>query len=252
MPTSPDYSIRRFQIDGHDLGYPTEFRGGCSSIGVFAVSASRANELIADSGFTVAELAPGKALLSLTCVHYSDSDFGAYEEIALAFFVNKAGAKWRLPYMSNCLDLLQGKVASYTWRLPVTTALARDAGIKMWGFPKTVENIDFSRDAGRANFFWRSGDDTVLSYSVADKGSREPDAFTTSVYSVYEKKHRVSYLTQSYHESSYQLRGAKLRLGSHAISDELRSLGLKTRPLLAVWNGRLAFTMSAPERIYDW
>jgi hypothetical protein len=252
MPTSPDYSIRRFQIDGHDLGYPTEFRDGCSSMGVFVVSASRANELIADSGFTVAEVAPGKALLSLICVHYTGSDCGAYEEIALAFFVNKAGAKWRLPYASSWLDVMRGKVASHAWRLPVTTALARDAGIQMWGFPKTLEDIDYRREAERASFCWHSGDDMVLSYSVAAKGKRQPDAFTTSVYSVYEDKHRVSYLTQSYRESSYQLHGAELRLGSHAIADELRSLGLSSRPLLAVWNGRLAFTMSAPERIYDW
>jgi hypothetical protein len=86
MSDKPDNSTRRFEIEGQNLGYPTSFRGGSSSMGLFVVPASVANALIYDSGFQVAKIAPGRASLVLSCVHYTDSDCGAYNEIALSFY----------------------------------------------------------------------------------------------------------------------------------------------------------------------
>lgn len=252
MPAAPDHSTRHFQIDGRELVYPTDFRDGSSCMGLFLVDAARANQLIADSGFTVAQMVPGKAILSLNCVHYTDSDCGSYEEIALAFFVDREGRGLRLPFISNWYDLLRSGIASYTWRLPVTTVLARDAGIEMWGFPKVLAEIDYQCSDERANFCWRSDGETVLRYALPARGTRQPDTFTAPVYSVFEQEHHVSYLTQSYRNTGYHLRGAELQLGAHPVADELRSLGLPRRPLLAVWNGHLAFKMSAPERLYGW
>lgn len=252
MTTTVDHSARRFNIDGRELGYPTDFRDGSSCMGLFLVDANRADELIASSGFKTARVAPGKALFSLIGVHYTDSDCGSYEELALAFFVEKSGKDLRLPWLSNWFDLLRNGVASYTWRLPVTTVLARDAGIDMWGFPKTLETIDFSCSANRASFDWLNNGQRVLRYSMPAGGSRQPATITSPVYSVFEGSHHVSYLTQSYRDTSYLMRGVELELGDHPIADELRSLGLPRRPLLALWNGHVAFKMSAPERLYDW
>ncbi len=252
MPTAPDHSIRTFQIDGRELVYPTCFRDGCSSIGLFVVNARRANELIADSGFKVAQIAPGKALLSLNCVHYADSDCGSYQEISLAFFVDKEGVGWRLPYLANWYDILRSNVASYSWRVPVSTKLARDAGIKLWGFPRSLEDIEFRRHGGSASFSWGSGEDGVLQYSVPARGNRQPATFTSPVYSIFEGEHHVSYMTQSYRDSAYHVRGVELKLGEHPVADELRGLGMSRRPLVALWNSHLAFKMSAPERLYDW
>lgn len=253
MPTALDHSTRRFQIDGEELAYPTDFRDGSSCMGLFLVDADCADELIAESKFKVARVTPGKGLLSLICVHYTDSDCGSYEEIALAFFVDKEGTGWRMPYLGNWVDLIRSGVASYTWRLPVTTVLARDAGIEMWGFPKTLADIEYQCRDSRAGFCWRSDGETVLRFSVPARGKRLPDTFTSSVYSVFENEHHVSYLTQSYRDTAYHLLGGvELQLGAHPVADELRTLGLPRRPLLAAWNGHVAFKMSAPERLYDW
>lgn len=253
MPTAPDHSTRQFRIDGRELSYPTDFRDGSSCMGLFLVDADRADELILESGFKVARVSPGKGLLSLICVHYTDSDCGSYEEIALAFFVDKEGGGWRVPFLGNWYDLLRSGVASYTWRLPVTTVLSRDAGIEMWGFPKTLETIEYQCLDRRASFCWRSGEEVVLRFSVPASGRRQPDTFTSPVYSVFEGEHHVSYLTQSYRDTGYHLfGGVEIQLGAHPVADELRGLGLPRRPLAAAWNGHVAFKMSAPERLYDW
>ena len=244
-----DNSQRRFELEGVELSYPTDFRDGSSSMGIFSVSSKAANNIIKDSGFRVAEIAPGKAALSLICVHYTDTDCGVYEEIALAFFVEPTGKQKRLriPYLSTWIDIIKGQVASYTWCLPVNSTLARDCGIFMWGFPKTLETIDYSLVAGRTESSWMVDDQLVLRFSVKAEGDKNSGPVVPPVYSIFEGRPHVSYLKQQYSRSAYHGRDGRLELGNHPIADTLRSLGLPKKPLITGWNGHLEFEMSHPE-----
>ena len=149
--TDHDHRARRYEIEGRDLGYPTRFRDGASAAGLFVVRSRVANELIADSGFRVAEIAPGRALLVLTGVHYTDTDCGDYEETAQAFFVEPLGRRAQIPYLSTWSDVVRGRVTSFTWKLQVTTTLSRDCGLRMWGYPKTLGDIAYERSPERAS-----------------------------------------------------------------------------------------------------
>lgn len=244
-----DAGRHSFSIEGRTLGYPTEFRDGCSAGGLFAVRSRVADELIADSGFRVAEIAPGRAILALTCVHYTDSDCGRYEEIAQAFFVEPADGSGGVPYLRTWLDIARGRVASFTWKLQVTTPLSQQAGIRMWGFPKTIEAIDFERSDEEALASLRMDDREALRFSVPARGNRKPASVTTPVYSVFEGVQQVSRLSQVYRDVGYFPGGGRLELGAGPLADALRALGLPRRPLLATWNGHLTFHMSAPRKL---
>ena len=240
---------RTFDIEGRRLGYPTEFRDGCSAAGLFAVKSSLANEHIADSGFELAQIAPGRGILVLTGVHYTDTDCGAYDETAMAFFVRRQGATLRVPYASTWVDILRGNTASFAWKLQVTTPLSRDAGILMWGFPKTIEDIRFKRAKGRATFGLRMDGQYVFEYTVRAKGSMAPEPVTSAVYSNWQGAPHVSHLTQTYRDAAYRPAGGWLELGPHPLADTLRALGVARRPLLAGWAGHLSLRMSAPEKL---
>ena len=237
---------QRFDIEGNSLFYPTEFRKGSSSGGIFLVPARVANEFIADSGFEVARAAPGRAIFSLSCVHYTDTDCGAYDEIAMAFFVNPKGKCLGFPYFQVWRDLAAGQLPTYTWKLPVSSTLARDAGRFMWGFPKTVEEIDFEDSGGHASFTLRMSGQEVLKYSVASIGTSSPAPVSSPVYSNFAGRPHVSFLTQRYEDSSFKFRGGELTLGNHPVADALRALKLGKTPLLSSWMGKLHFDMSAP------
>lgn len=238
---------RRFDIDGKNLGYPTLFHDGCSGMGLFLVNAKRANQIIADSGFKVAEIFPGKAVCNIVCVHYTDSECGVYEEIALNFMVQPFHGKGGV--LSTWSNLRSGNIASYTWRLPVSSVLARDAGIFMWGFPKTIEDLSYQQNNQQATFSWHDADKLVLRYTLKASGSRQPEELSPPVYSIYEGAPHISFLTQQYKNVGYHFRGGELELGEHPIADELRSLGLGPKPLFAVWNGGFNFSMSHPEKL---
>jgi hypothetical protein len=119
----------------------------------------------------------------------------------------------------------------------------------MWGFPKTLEAIEFARSGGRATFTLRKGEKEVLRFSVTAKGRRHQRPAATPVYSIFEGTPHVSHLTQEFRDAGLRFGAGQLRLGDHPIAEELRSLGLPRRPLVAAWMGHLAFEMSAPEKL---
>ena len=237
---------RRFEIEGRTLRYPTDFRDGCSLVSMFLVPTRAADEQIAASGFTAAEVAPGRTIATVVGVHYTDTDCGAYDEVAWGVMVKPIGDRRRVPYGATVADILRGRVASYTWRLAVSTTLSRDAGLRMWGYPKTVEDLRFERSGGQASMAWHDGETEVMRLSVPDTGTRTPKRISPPVYSVLDGRQVVGNLTQSSTEVGYHRSGASIRLGAHPIADELRRLGLPKRPILATWNGHLTFRMSAP------
>jgi len=232
-------SQRRFEIEGRSLGYPALFQDASSAVGLFAVPSKAAQALIRESGFEVAEIWPGRAIFSLSCVNYRESDCGAYNEIAMGFFVKKqAGSQGGVPYLGTWLDILRDRAATYVWKLPVTTRLANDAGILMCEL--TGE---------RATFALHMGGREVLRYSVRARGKGRRPRSASAVYSVFEGAPHVTQLAHEDRDAGFQLGGGRLQLGDHPLAQELRGLGLPHRPLVASWIGRIHLDVGAPEKL---
>lgn len=248
MSSKTLHAGRRFNIEGNDLGYPTLFHDGSTSVGMFVVSSKVANELIAASGFTAAEIAPGKAVMSLAGVHYTDTECGSYEEIGCAFFVNNIAGKPLIPYLGIWMNILRGKQPSFTWYLPVTEKSALECGIQMWGYPKTIEDIHHSKIDGRTVTTLHRDGEEVLRYSVSNHGLKTLKPIASPVYSIFEGKPHIGYLTQYLSQAGYG-RDGELLLSEHALVEPLRRLGLPKKPLISGHMGKLRFSMSAPECI---
>lgn len=225
---------------GHQLAYPTEFRDGSSIMGLFVVPTSAARSRLAGTGFTPAEIAPGRTVLSLACVHYTDTDCGNYDEVAMALFVNSPG------YLRTLRRIASGSIGAHSWRLAVTSEASRRCGLEMWGFPKTLEDLRWEVSGGTASMSWHDGDVEVLRFSVPATGSRTPATISPPVYSLMDGKPHIGFLTQRSSGVGYHRRGVSLSLGDHPVAHELREIGLPRAPLVGVWNDHLHFTMSAP------
>jgi hypothetical protein len=242
-------SARRFEIEGRTLGFPAQFQDASSALGLFLVPSRAADALISESGFELAQVAPGRAVFSLSCVHYRESDCGSYREISMAFFVKKKGSANGIPYLGNWLEIARDRSATYVWKLPVTSRLANDAGILMWGLPKTIEEIEFEVSGERATFDLFMEGRKVLSYSVRAVGKRSQPRGTSAVYSIFEGAPHVTHLSHEYRDMGVRFGGGDLRLGDHPVAEQLRGLGLPRRPLIASWIGRLALEVGAPEKL---
>jgi hypothetical protein len=129
-------------IQGREVRLPVVVRDAVSGAATYMVSAAAAARLIPDA-FEPIQPWPGRALCSIAAIQYRDNDLGDYNEVSIAFFVRERGGARGLPYLGTIADVLRGRVATYIRYLPVDQSFTYEAGRTIWGFPKTVERIEF-------------------------------------------------------------------------------------------------------------
>jgi hypothetical protein len=237
----------RVEIQGRTVTLPVEVRDASAGTALYTVDAHVARRLLPGNEVDVVELWPGRALLSIGCIDYRDNDLGDYDEISIAFFVRERGQRRGLPLLGGLLDLLRGTLATAIHRLPVNQAFTCEAGRRIWGFPKTVDDI--RTEGGRAVCTWAREGRPVFRFSVPRGGKRRMPERALETYTWIEGvAHRTAF-TSGAEGMGVRLGGAELELGTHPIADELRALGLPRRALLTMWMERMHGRFEAPEKL---
>ena len=171
------------------------------------VPADAAQRLIDDTGLRIAKVPMGRAILSLAFVRYEDSDLGAYHELGVAFYVR--GPRGRGVYIHH---------------LPVDQEFTLAAGREIWGYPKFLAEIALEEADDGATCTLRHDGADVLEITV-QRGLLPLPQPSLRTYTHLDDTLRVTEW-RSRGAARAQLWGASVRLGSHPIADELRSLGL--------------------------
>jgi hypothetical protein len=232
----------RFMILGREVRLPVLVRDADALMAYYLVSAAAAQRLVEPSGLDVAEVLPGRALCTIGTMNYRDNDLGQYYEIAVTFYVRERSHK-PLPLIGTMLDFRNGRIGSYIHQLPVNGEFTCAAGNEIWGFPKTVCDIQLSTRDGRQTTVWNKDGQHILTHTLVMPRSSTMRSVSQTSYAF---RNGVLYKTPT--EMRVEGVGAKffggadLELGTHAIAAELRSLGLPKRALLTTyvpkWSGR--------------
>lgn len=243
--TSPSY-----QIQGRTVTFPVEVRDASGAIAAFLVPSRAAGRLV-DTAFEIVEFLPGRTLFMLGCIDYKDNDLGDYNEVAMNFFVRQKGAARGLPYLGAWKAMGSGALPSYSWKMPVNQSFTRDAGALIWGFPKTVERIDFDTGTeGRFHGLLEMDGQKVFEIDMPRGGSKSRPVSAGLAYSTIEGVPHQTSFTQQISELGVSLgRSVELSLGSHPVADDLRSLGLPKKPLMTTWTGKLTMRFEPPAKL---
>jgi len=224
-----------FVIQGREVRLPVIVRDAASATATYLISAAAARRLIPGSSFEPIEVWPGKTLCSIGAIQYRDNDLGDYNEVSIAFFVRERGARQGVPYLGAIIDFLRSRVAVFIRHLPVNQSFTCEAGRTIWGFPKTVEQIDFAIEGERARCTLTMNGQHVLTFASRRGGTRHLPDTTMATYSLIDGvAHKTSFHSAADGVGFFRS-GTELTLGTHPIADELRSLGLPKRPLMAMW-----------------
>jgi hypothetical protein len=236
----------QYVFQGRSVTLPVVVRDASSIAATYLVSSPVARGLLPDAALDVVELLPGRALLSLACIDYRDNDLGDYNEISVALFVRERRAPAGLLYVSTALQLVRNRIATYIVALPVNQSFTCDAGRGIWGFPKTVQEIDFEeRGAERSCRLVMDGQH-VLSMTAPRGGTRTlPDASMTTYSMIDGVLHRTTFVSGAT-GVGIRLGGAQVRLGDHPLSRTLQALGLPKRPMMSVWMEHMHGRFEAP------
>ena len=239
MNAMPAASERSYMIQGREVHLPVVVRDASSGAATYAVSSAAARRLVPGDQLELVEVWPGKALFTLAVIQYRDNDLGDYNEVSIAFFVRERGSASKFPYLASVADFLRGRVATYIRHLPVDQSFTCEAGRTIWGFPKTVERIDFVPGDTRATCALHMDGAHVLTLSVPRGGTRRLADLMMTTYSFIDGVAHKTAFSSGGDGVGFHLGGADLTLGTHPIADELRSLGLPKRALMTMWMERM-------------
>jgi hypothetical protein len=203
------------------------------------VSSRVAQSLLPGPELEIAEVLPGRGLLSIACIDYRDNDLGDYNEVSVAFFVRRRGARKIVPYFGAALDGMRGRLPTHILHLPVNQRFTCEAGRVIWGFPKTLDEIDFDTSGDRALCIWNDQGQNVLKLSLPIGGRREFPEQALCTYSYIGGVLHETRFVSGAMDFGVRLGGAEIELGAHPIADQLRSLGLPKPALMSVWMGKM-------------
>jgi hypothetical protein len=237
-----------YPIQGRTVTMPCVVRDACSATATWLVSSRAAQALLPGSDLEIAEVLPGRGLLSIACIDYRDNDLGDYNEVSIAFFVRKRGDRKGVPYLGAAADMMRGLLPTHIIHLPVNQSFTCEAGQTIWGFPKTVDEIDFDTSGDRARCVWSKDGQRVLDLSLPTGGRRDFPEQVLCTYTYIDGVLHKTPFVSSAEGLGVRVGGAEIQLGAHPIADELRSLGLPKPALMSMWMDKMRGRFDAAER----
>lgn len=216
---------------------PSIVRDASSGVAMFMVPRDAAQRLVARDAFEVVEMAPGETQLVLGFVDYRDNDLGDYDEVMIVFMVRPRGTN--------------EPEGTYIYKLPVNQSFTCEAGSKIWGFPKTVDEIDIGYEESRATCRLVMSGQHVFTLGiprvVIEDGQPDIEMVT---YTHIDGPHAVPFTSGGKGMAvNIGSEGVELTLGSHRIADELRALGLPKPALMSTWTEHMTGSFGAPRRL---
>ena len=225
-----------YEIQGRKVTLPCIVRDAGSGNAMYAVPVEAAQKILPGDAFEVVETAPGQTQLILAVIDYRDNDLGDYGEVGIIFMVRPKGA-------------LADTAGTFIYKLPVDQSFTCEAGCTIWGFPKTVEKIDFRYADDAATCRLDMDGQHVLTLTVP-RGAAEPTEPVEAGTRTYTYRDGVPHETPfstggrgtAVHPGGVSAGAAvKLELGDHPIADELRSLGLPAAtPIMSTWTEHMS------------
>jgi len=212
-----------YELQGRTVRLPCEVRDASSGTAMYLVDAAEAQRLVPEP-FEVLEAAPGLTRLSLLMVDYRDNDLGDYHEVGVVFFVKPRGAG-------------DDRAGTYIHQLPVDQSFTCEAGVRIWGFPKSVQEIELRYADASATCRLVMDGRQVFTLTVPRGGSDEtPDTPSTGYTLIGGAPHANEFVRGGSGEQTVPGgEGVTLELGDHALAEELRKLGLPKEPVLSNW-----------------
>jgi hypothetical protein len=197
----------------------------------FPAPAARVQKLLPSSKLKPLLIMPGVSMVSLTAMEYRRiADVEPYNEFSIAVPVQYDPAV-NVPGLPVLFYPLYSpgwyrKFGMYIHHLPVTTQVARDFGVEVWGYPKIVAEIGFE-DAGtmrRCRLRAGGKDIVVLDVQKLATKAQYIDLYTYTVKD--GRLLRTFVQTQGEYGITRLPGGASCQLGDHPLAEELKSLGM--------------------------
>ena len=208
-----------YDADGRQYQLPILYRQLDCFMTIYTADWHAARAVIPSLRLNPVKVWPGRTIVGFMAYNYLDTDIGPYGEFGVGM---------------PCTCVHQGKrfYGFFVQRLPVTTEIALDYGVRFWGYPKFVSEMEFKNEPDAHSLKLTQGGNLILNLHVPKGGFGLPWAMPTNTFTIRDNeiiytKIKVQAMTRA------TVNGlARLELGDHPMSREIASFRLGARPLL--------------------
>jgi hypothetical protein len=236
---------RPVTVAGYEVVTPAFYSDYSQISAVWVTPLDRIRELLPSRRLHPLRLTPRRGVTVIVAYEYRDTTLGPYNEVAVGFpvTVDKKAA------VLAGLRRFQAEGGSiFIWQMPVTTAIARDTGVEVAGYPKYLADIDITDEARLATCRLAEGNRHILTLRLRHRKSREQQQ-RMRYEPVTVKGDRLlrgmSVTNFRSSRMSFTGRGVELELGDHPLADQLRHLELG-RVIMASYAPAVQSVLSPP------
>jgi hypothetical protein len=168
---------------------------------------------------------PWHSVIAISAFEHRNTDIGPYNELGISVPVSLSGPT-RL--FTGSLWPAPAEPDVYIVHLPVTTEIARDAGIEFGGYPKFLAGIEFSQTGDWVTCRVSEGAKHILTLSVQPGSFRPASRLREHFVNVRNGRLVRSLMINDEHEesSSNDPKHVRLEIGDHPIGRQLKELPL--------------------------
>ena len=214
---------------------PIEYRGTRAFMAAFPARVDKVRKILPTPLLKPVLITPFTAICGIVVFRYENTTIGPYNELAVLFPVLYRPIL-NVPILPA---LLEGKLKNfgyYIWHLPVTTRIAYDAGVEIWGYPKFVGEISWEENGGFRSTLKKDGEEvlTLVVGKSARRAGLKEETLSFTTFSVKEGKLlRTVIPAQGKIRYSRWNRSGRVTFGATDLSREIESV-LKSNTSLEV------------------
>ena len=211
-------------VAGYDGPSPAFYYDYSQTAVALATPLERIRELLPSPRLYPLRLTPRSGVTVIGVYEYRDTDIGPYNEVVIGFPVT---VDRNAPVLTELRRFQVHGGSLFVWQLPVTTAIARDIGVELAGYPKFLADIGISDEAGLVTSWAAEGDRHLLTLRLPHRPPRRREVRVRAM-PVTVKGDRLlrsaSIARVSREAVAYDGRGVELELGDHPVAEGLRRL----------------------------
>ncbi|NMP33384.1 acetoacetate decarboxylase family protein [Thalassotalea sp. M1531] len=125
-----------------DYLFPTFYGDVSCAIGIFLCDFDKAKKRLPSEKMTPVKMPGNKALITISCYEYKNVlGVAPYNEIAMTIPI-QVEPKFNPPLLPLLLEKQFSRFGYHVFHMPVTSLENQIRGLKIWGLPKVVDDID--------------------------------------------------------------------------------------------------------------
>lgn len=200
---------------------------------VYTASTSKIKKYLPHHDMQPVELSPGRCLVGFSAFEYRETDIGPYNEFGISILIS--WGKKSVPLFGVLKSAFKRIYSAYIWHLPVTTEIAYYGGVEIYGYPKFIADIKFTRKNNRTICTLMDKGEHILTLMGKNLPTKRERIIKYKTYPVKDGIPLVANVIVDPIEYAQKFMGNEVTLeigNSHPICKELREIELSKNPVL--------------------